>query len=145
MVGWTAVGVPPAVAFASQVDCEAPKTGSRAGVCVEARHTSDSVAPSPASGTAGGDVICRRHRCRRPDRPDAADSGYIGNISGLCDEDLIRLARAVLSADDPAPLLEEAEPLLAEQSGVPADLSGTVAGRRHRSGEPGYRCPDRSK
>ncbi len=45
-----------------------------------------------------------------------ADSDYISNTSGLCDDELIRLAREVLSAEDPAPILETAEPLLAAQS-----------------------------
>ncbi|HMS73610.1 ABC transporter family substrate-binding protein [Gordonia sp. (in: high G+C Gram-positive bacteria)] len=117
VVGWTAVGVPPAVAFASQVDCEAPKAGSAPASASKPATPSDSVTPSPASGRpAVTSSVSSSSVSPTGPVPDAADSGYIGNISGLCDEDLIRLARAVLSADDPAPLLEEAEPLLAEQS-----------------------------
>ncbi|MGW5523396.1 ABC transporter family substrate-binding protein [Gordonia sp. NPDC003950] len=92
VVGWTGLGVPPAAALASQVDCDQPKPGTEPSLSTPPTPTS--VAPSQdASG---------------------ADSVYASNISGVCDPALIDLARAALSAEDPTDLLNDAEPLLAD-------------------------------
>lgn len=94
VVGWTGLGVPPAAALASQVDCDQPKPGTAPSLATPPTPTS--VAPS--QGTSG------------------ADDSYASNISGVCDPALIALARQALSADDPTPLLAQAEPLLAAQA-----------------------------
>ncbi|QUD84364.1 ABC transporter family substrate-binding protein [Gordonia polyisoprenivorans] len=94
VVGWTGLGVPPAAALASQVDCDQPKPGTAPSLSTPPTPTS--VAPSQdASG---------------------ATTVYASNISGVCDPALISLARDALSADDPTPMLAEAEPLLADQA-----------------------------
>ena len=43
-------------------------------------------------------------------------SSYTGNTSGLCDPQLIDLAQAAMTSSEPAPYLEQAEGLLAEQA-----------------------------
>ncbi|MDL9935683.1 ABC transporter family substrate-binding protein [Gordonia sp. ABSL1-1] len=91
IVGWSGLGVPPAASLASQVDCDQPKPGTEPSLSTPPTPTS--VAPSDS---------------------DAATS-YASNISGLCDARLIELARRALSADDPMPALNAAEPLLAAQ------------------------------
>ena len=93
-VGWTGLGVPPAAALASQVDCDQPKPGTAPSL---------STPPTPTS-----------------DAPDQQQSStqdvYASNPSGVCDPVLIGLARDALSSQDPLPQLTEAEPLLAAQS-----------------------------
>ena len=51
---------------------------------------------------------------KKPGPGGTDESGFISNISGLCDAELITLARQALSAPDPTPLLDEAEGLLAQ-------------------------------
>lgn len=94
IVGWTGLGVPPAAALASQVDCDQPKPGTAPSLSTPPTPTS--VAPRQTAGDS--------------------DSVYASNISGLCDPALVSLARQALSADDPTPLLVQAEPLLAAQA-----------------------------
>ncbi|MFM9376755.1 ABC transporter family substrate-binding protein [Gordonia sp. VNK21] len=113
VVGWTAAGIDPATALASQVGCLAPPKGTESGA-----HTVEpeddpavdrSVLPTPsASGSAGPTST--------GEDEDAADSSYIGNISGLCDPVLIDLSTRALSAQDPAAELSSAEELLAAQA-----------------------------
>ncbi|GAA1480872.1 lipoarabinomannan biosynthesis protein LpqW [Gordonia sinesedis] len=94
IVGWTGLGVPPAAALASQVDCDQPKPSTAPSLSTPPTPTS--VAPGQ-TGSDGSGV-------------------YASNTSGLCDPALISLARQALSADDPTPLLVQAEPLLAAQA-----------------------------
>ncbi|MGC5246984.1 ABC transporter family substrate-binding protein [Gordonia sp. DT219] len=91
VVGWTGLGVPPEAALASQVDCDQPKPGTAPSL---------STPPTPTSVAPGQDA-------------SGATTVYASNTSGVCDPALITLARQALSADDPAPMLAEAEPLLA--------------------------------
>ncbi|AZG48737.1 ABC transporter family substrate-binding protein [Gordonia insulae] len=108
VVGWTGLGVPPAAALASQVDCDQPKPGTAPSLSTPPTPTS--VAPGQTGATA-------------------ADS-YASNISGVCDPALIGLARGALSAVDPVPQLTEAEPLLAAQSTyLPIYQDSMLAGR----------------
>lgn len=93
-VGWTGLGVPPAAALASQVDCDQPKPGTAPSL---------STPPTPTSDA--------------PDQQETSTQDvYASNPSGVCDPVLIGLARDALSSDDPLPQLTEAEPLLAAQS-----------------------------
>ena len=94
-VGWTGLGVPPAAALASQVDCDQPKPGTAPSLSTPPTPTSD--APDQQQQTSTQDV-------------------YASNPSGVCDNVLIGLARDALSSDNPLPQLTEAEPLLAAQS-----------------------------
>ncbi len=94
IVGWTGLGVPPAASLASQVDCDQPKPGTAPSVATP---------PTPTS-TAPGQTQA------------TTDDSYISNISGICDQQLITLARQALSEPDPIPTLTSAEPLLAEQA-----------------------------
>lgn len=94
VVGWTGLGVPPAASLASQVDCDQPKPGTAPSLATP---------PTPTSVAPGQDEA-------------GADSIYASNISGVCDPQLIELARQALSAPDPEELLDEAEPLLAGQA-----------------------------
>lgn len=93
VVGWQGLGVPAAATLASQVDCDQPKPGTAPSL---------STPPTPASVSPG--------------REGAADDSYASNVSGICDPQLIGLAREALSAPNPIPLLAEAEPLFAAQS-----------------------------
>ena len=63
VVGWTAVGCR-RPSPSRRRSTARPQGRVRAGVCVEARHTERLGYPVTGVGTAGGDVICRRHRCR---------------------------------------------------------------------------------
>ncbi|WP_262365432.1 ABC transporter family substrate-binding protein [Gordonia sp. OPL2] len=94
VVGWTGLGVPPAASLASQVDCDQPKPGTAPSL---------STPPTPTSVAPG-------------QTGSGADDSYASNISGVCDPELIALARDALSAADPIPPLQQAEPLLAEQA-----------------------------
>ncbi|WLP90020.1 ABC transporter family substrate-binding protein [Gordonia sp. NB41Y] len=94
VVGWTGLGVPPAASLASQVDCDQPKPGTAPSLATP---------PTPTSVAPGQDEA-------------GAESVYASNISGVCDPQLIELARQALSAPDPEELLDEAEPLLAAQA-----------------------------
>ncbi len=94
VVGWTGLGVPPAAALASQVDCDQPKPGTAPSIATPPTPTS--VAP----GQTGAE----------------SDDSYASNVSGICDPQLIGLAREALSAVDPTETLTEAEPLLAAQA-----------------------------
>lgn len=93
VVGWQGLGVPAAASLASQVDCDQPKPGTAPSL---------STPPTPTGVAPGQDA--------------AADDSYASNVSGICDPQLIGLAREALSAANPIPLLTEAEPLLAEQA-----------------------------
>ncbi|GAB07520.1 ABC-type transport system substrate-binding protein [Gordonia amarae] len=120
VVGWMAVGVPPAAAFASQVDCGPPKSGSAETSSSSASASASNSAAPASSGAPTPGPSTSAPSSSVPSSSGApggnADSDYISNTSGLCDDELIRLAREVLSAEDPAPILETAEPLLAAQS-----------------------------
>ena len=94
-VGWTGLGVPPAAALASQVDCDQPKPGTAPSLSTPPTPTSDAPDQQQQSST---------------------QDGYASNPSGVCDNVLIGLARDALSSDNPLPQLTEAEPLLAAQS-----------------------------
>ncbi|MFT4043763.1 MAG: ABC transporter family substrate-binding protein [Gordonia sp. (in: high G+C Gram-positive bacteria)] len=94
VVGWTGLGVPPAAALASQVDCDQPKPGTAPSL---------STPPTPTSVAAGQDTT--------PEQ-----DVYASNPSGLCDPVLIGLARDALSAVNPIHQLLKAEPLLAAQA-----------------------------
>lgn len=94
VVGWSGLGVPPAAAFASQVDCDQPKPGTAPSL---------STPPTPTSVAPGQDAA-------------PAQDVYASNPSGLCDPVLIGMAREAMSAPDPTPQLVEAEPLLAAQA-----------------------------
>ncbi|MGV9713556.1 ABC transporter family substrate-binding protein [Gordonia sp. NPDC003424] len=94
VVGWTGLGETPAAGLASQVDCDQPKPGTAPSL---------STPPTPTSVAPG-------------QTGTSADDSYASNISGVCDPQLIGLARTALSAPDPTPQLTEAEPLLAAQS-----------------------------
>ncbi|MFW0792560.1 ABC transporter family substrate-binding protein [Gordonia sp. CPCC 205515] len=93
VVGWTGLGDRPAAQLASQVDCDQPKPGTAPSL---------STPPTPTSVAPG-------------QTGTSADDSYASNISGVCDPQLIGLARTALSAVDPTPQLTEAEPLLAAQ------------------------------
>ncbi|GAB91093.1 hypothetical protein GORHZ_123_00370 [Gordonia rhizosphera NBRC 16068] len=94
VVGWTGLGVPPAAALASQVDCDQPKPGTAPSIATPPTPTS--VAPGQTAAES--------------------DDSYASNVSGVCDPQLIGLAREALSAVDPIETLTEAEPLLAAQA-----------------------------
>lgn len=94
VVGWTGLGVPPAAGLASQVDCDQPKPGTEPSL---------STPPTPTSVAPGQDG-------------NSSDDSYASNVSGLCNPELIGIAREALSATDPSSLLAQAEPLLAEQA-----------------------------
>lgn len=93
VVGWTGLGARPADQLASQVDCDQPKPGTAPSL---------STPPTPTSIAPG-------------QTGTSADDSYASNISGVCDPQLIGLARSALSAADPTPQLTEAQPLLAAQ------------------------------
>lgn len=108
VVGWTGLGVPPAAALASQVDCDRPKPSTAPSL---------STPPTPTSVAPGQNGL-------------DSDDSYASNVSGVCDPALIDLARSALSADDPIPLLEQAEPLLAAQAVyLPIYQDSAVTGR----------------
>lgn len=94
VVGWTGLGIPPATALASQVDCDKPK--ARTAPSLSTPPTPTSVAPGQSA--------------------DDDDANFASNVSGLCDATLIDLARRAVSADDPTPLLSTAEGLLAQKA-----------------------------
>ncbi|WP_120298808.1 ABC transporter family substrate-binding protein [Gordonia phthalatica] len=112
VVGWTGVGGSPAVQFASQVACQAPPKGTEAGahtVEPESESTPDGTAlptTAPPTGTA----------TTKPERTVAADDSYTGNISGLCDPQLMALAAEAMRVDGADNALQQAEPLLAQQA-----------------------------
>lgn len=91
VVGWMGLGAPPAATLASQVDCDQPKPGTAPSL---------STPPTPTSVAPSQDAA-------------GADSVYASNVSGVCDPALIDLSRRALSSEDPEPMLDEAEPLLA--------------------------------
>ncbi|GAA4676197.1 ABC transporter family substrate-binding protein [Gordonia humi] len=109
VVGWTGMGGDPATSLATQVGCEPPTEGTEAGEHTDAEDESadESVLPTtpPASSPSS--------TTRAP-----ADSGstYTGNISGLCDPELMSLATEAMASEDPAPYLDRAETLLADQA-----------------------------
>lgn len=89
-------------------------TGSRVDLVVG--WSDGSVAPATALASL---VDCDQPKVGPGDpkpQPEGgpASTGFISNISGLCDASLIALARQALSAPDPAPQLEEAEGQLAQ-------------------------------
>ncbi|AUH68369.1 MULTISPECIES: ABC transporter family substrate-binding protein [Gordonia] len=112
VVGWTGVGGSPATELASQVACQAPPKGTEAGAhTVEPEHdqaADETVLPTVPSGAPSSTA--------KPEANVSADESYTGNISGLCDPTLIALADAAMSSEDPAPQLQEAEGLLADQA-----------------------------
>ncbi|MGI6796745.1 ABC transporter family substrate-binding protein [Gordonia sp. LUNF6] len=112
VVGWTGVGGSPATELASQVACQAPPKGTEAGAhTVEPEHdqaADETVLPTVPSGAPSSTA--------KPEANVSADESYTGNISGLCDPTLIALADAAMSSEDPAPELQEAEGLLADQA-----------------------------
>ncbi|MDL9944009.1 ABC transporter family substrate-binding protein [Gordonia sp. ABSL11-1] len=108
VVGWTGLGVPPAASLASQVDCDQPKPGTAPSL---------STPPTPTSVAPGQTGA-------------GADDSYASNLSGVCDPELISLARDALSAVDPIPPLQQAEPLLSEQAIYqPIYQDSTLVGR----------------
>lgn len=112
VVGWTGVGGSPAVQFASQVACQAPPKGTEAGahtVEPQSEETPDgTVLPTTAPSTGVTTTS--------PERSVPADASYTGNISGLCDPQLMALAAEAMSADGADGALQQAEPLLAQQA-----------------------------
>ncbi|MFT4089038.1 MAG: ABC transporter family substrate-binding protein, partial [Gordonia sp. (in: high G+C Gram-positive bacteria)] len=114
VVGWTSADVDPATAFASQVGCQKPPEGTEAGahtVEPEADPAVDhSVLPTPTGSPSKSPSVSPS-----PQKP-SPDSSYIGNISGLCDPQLIDLATRAMSEEDPVAELTEAESLLADKA-----------------------------
>ncbi len=88
-------------------------TGSRVDLVVG--WSDGSIAPATALASL---VDCDQPKTgeqeKKPGPGGTDESGFISNISGLCDAELITLARQALSAPDPDPLLDEAEGLLAQ-------------------------------
>ncbi|MFC0314278.1 ABC transporter family substrate-binding protein [Gordonia phosphorivorans] len=115
VVGWGSAGIDPATALASQVGCQEPPAGTESGahtVEPEADPAVDhSVLPTP-TGSAGAPAPSGTDDRGKSD-PDAS---YIGNISGLCDPQLIALASAAMTESSPTATLTSAEPLLAAQA-----------------------------
>lgn len=114
IVGWTGVGGSPAIEFASQVACQAPPKGTEAGAhTVEPGNdqpSDETVLPTPTS-TAGVTTSTTA-----PDKNVSADASYTGNISGLCDQQLMALAATAVQSEDPSATLQEAEGVLADQA-----------------------------
>ena len=113
VVGWTGVGGSPAVQFASQVACQAPPKGTEAGahtVEPETDQTPDGTALPTTAPTTGSPSTTR------PERSVAADDSYTGNVSGLCDPQLMELAAEAMRADGADDALQRAEALLAQQA-----------------------------
>lgn len=115
VVGWASAGIDPAAALASQVGCQEPPAGTESGahtVEPEADPAVDhSVLPTP-TGSAGTPTPSGTKDGGESD-PDAS---YIGNISGLCDPELIDLAATAMTESDPTATLTTAEPLLAAKA-----------------------------
>ncbi|WOC13393.1 putative monoacyl phosphatidylinositol tetramannoside-binding protein LpqW [Gordonia sp. MP11Mi] len=109
VVGWTGLGGDPATSLASQVGCEPPTAGTEAG-----EHTEE----SDDDGDADESVLPTKPSTSSTSRAPAGGnhSSYTGNISGLCDPDLISLATEAMSSDDPEQYLARAETVLADQA-----------------------------
>ncbi|MCF8610292.1 ABC transporter family substrate-binding protein [Gordonia sp. HY285] len=109
VVGWTGMGGDPATSLASQVGCEPPTAGTEAG-----EHTED----AEGDGDADESVLPTKPSASSTSRAPAGGSlsSYTGNISGLCDPELMSLATEAMSSDDPAPYLTQAETVLADQA-----------------------------
>ncbi|WP_132991841.1 ABC transporter family substrate-binding protein [Gordonia zhaorongruii] len=110
VVGWNPMGSDPATALASQVGCAAPKAATEAGA-----HTvepEDDPAEESVLPTSTG----RSPKSSAAPAPVDPDSTYTGNISGLCDPDLMELATAAMTSEYPAEQLQQAEDLLADQA-----------------------------
>ncbi|MGB3303811.1 ABC transporter family substrate-binding protein [Gordonia sp. (in: high G+C Gram-positive bacteria)] len=114
VVGWTGVGGSPATEFASQVACQAPPKGTEAGAHTVERGSDQPADASilPTTPQAPGVTTSTA----KPDTDVAADASYTGNVSGLCNPQLMALASTAVQAEDPTSVLQEAEGLLADQA-----------------------------
>ena len=80
-------------------------TGSRVDLVVG--WSDGGIAPATALASL---VDCDQPKTGEPEKkPQPGGNEFISNISGLCDAELIALARRALSAPDPEPLLDDAE------------------------------------
>ncbi|MFT3714523.1 MAG: ABC transporter family substrate-binding protein [Gordonia sp. (in: high G+C Gram-positive bacteria)] len=117
VVGWTSAAVDPATALASQVGCQAPPAGTEAGAhTVEPEkdpNVDQSVLPTPTA-SAGKTPAPSASTTDEP--ATSPDDSYIGNVSGLCDPQLISLAEQAMGSDDPNGILASAEEPLAAQA-----------------------------
>lgn len=85
-------------------------TGSRVDLVVG--WSDGGIAPATALASL---VDCDQPKTGEPEKkPQPGGNEFISNISGLCDAELIALARRALSAPDPEPLLDDAEGQLAQ-------------------------------
>ncbi|MGO3327870.1 MAG: ABC transporter family substrate-binding protein, partial [Gordonia sp. (in: high G+C Gram-positive bacteria)] len=107
VVGWTGMGGDPATSLASQVGCEPPTAGTEAGA--------HSDAPDD-EGDADESVLPTTPSRSTSQTPPSDDSTYTGNVSGLCDPELMSLATDAMSVDDPKEYLTRAETMLADQA-----------------------------
>jgi len=114
VVGWTGVGGSPAAEFASQVACQAPPKGTEAGAHTVEPNDEESSDQTvlPTTPTAPDATTTSK----KPEQNVSADDSYTGNVSGLCDPELIALAEAAMGTDDPTSQLQQAEPLLADKA-----------------------------
>lgn len=107
VVGWTGMGGDPATSLASQVGCEPPIAGTEAGA-----HTEE----PDGDASADESVLPTTSNSPSTSRAPSGDDTYTGNVSGLCDPQLMELATEAMSSDDPADYLTRAEEVLADQA-----------------------------
>ena len=107
VVGWTGMGGDPATSLASQVGCEPPTAGTEAGA-----HTDN---PEDKGDDDESVLPTTTSRSTSQTAP-SDDSTYTGNVSGLCDPELMSLATDAMSVDDPKEYLTRAETILADQA-----------------------------
>jgi ABC-type transport system substrate-binding protein len=121
VVGWTGLGADPATSLASQVGCAAPKAGTEAGAHRadddEDPAADESVLPTPSGAPTSTTPAV-----------GSSDDTYTGNISGLCDQELMDLAIQAMSSEEPDQQLSQAEELLAAQAVYLPVYQDTVLG-----------------